>query len=93
MPARRHCGVSNETVGLFGEGSAAPKANRTAVIEFMVDDVDAAFDRPKDKVEVVHTPKLMPWGNRTVQFRDPEGTAVALFMPFTDAAKERFKSR
>jgi hypothetical protein len=35
----------------------------------------------------------MPWGNRSVQFRDPEGTIVALFMPFTEAARQRFGSR
>ena len=35
----------------------------------------------------------MPWGNRTAQFRDPEGTAVSLFAPVTDAAKARFASR
>jgi uncharacterized glyoxalase superfamily protein PhnB len=84
---------SAETVALFKEGSAEPSANRTAILEFMVDDVDAAFDRLKGKVEVVHEPKLLPWGNRSVQFRDPEGTLVALFMPFTDAAKKRFASR
>ena len=84
---------SAETVALFKEGSAEPSANRTAILEFMVDDVDAAYDRLKDKVEVVHEPKLLPWGNRSAQFRDPEGTLVALFMPFTDAAKKRFGSR
>lgn len=84
---------STATVALFREGSAEPAANRTAVVEFMVEDVDAEFDRLKDMVEMIHEPKLMPWGNRTMQFRDPEGTAVALFMPFSDAAKERFKSR
>jgi uncharacterized glyoxalase superfamily protein PhnB len=80
-------------VPLFKAGSAEPAANRTAVIEFMVDDVDADFARVKDKVEVVHEPKMMPWGNRSVQFRDPEGTIVALFMPVTDAARQRFESR
>lgn len=84
---------SVETVRLFKEGSAEAGANRSAIIEFMVDDVDADFERLKDKVEVVHEPKLMPWGNRSVQFRDPEGTLVALFMPFTDAAKARFGAR
>src|ERR1700742_376354 len=63
---------SAETVALFKEGSAEPSANRTATIEFMVDDVDAAYERLKDKVEVVHEPKLLPWGNRSAQFRDPE---------------------
>ena len=84
---------SMETVALFKEGSAEAGANRTAIIEFMVDDVDAEYARLKDRVEVVHEPKLMPWGNRSVQFRDPEGTLVALFMPFTDSAKQRFASR
>jgi uncharacterized glyoxalase superfamily protein PhnB len=84
---------SIETVPLFKEGSAEPAANRTAIIEFMVDDVDAEFARLKDKVEIIHEPKLMPWGNRAAQFRDPEGAAVSLFMPVTDAAKARFASR
>ena len=82
-----------ESVALFKEGSAEPAANRTAIIEFMVADVDAEFARLKDKVELVHAPKMMPWGNRTVQFRDPEGSAVALFAPVTEAAKKRFASR
>jgi uncharacterized glyoxalase superfamily protein PhnB len=81
------------SVALFKEGSAEPAANRTAIIEFIVADVDAEFARLKEKVELVHEPKMMPWGNRTVQFRDPEGTAVALFMPVTEAAKKRFASR
>ncbi len=84
---------SVETVALFKEGGAEAAANRTAIIEFMVDDVDAEFTRLKDKIEVVHEPKVMPWGNRTTQFRDPEGTAVSLFTPVTDAAKARFASR
>jgi uncharacterized glyoxalase superfamily protein PhnB len=81
-----------ETVLLFKEGSTEPSANRTAIIEFMVEDLHAEFARLKDRVEVIHKPKLMPWGNRTAQFRDPEGTAVALFTPVTEAAKSRFAS-
>ncbi|AYD00309.1 VOC family protein [Neorhizobium sp. NCHU2750] len=82
-----------ETVALFKPGSAEPAANRSAILEFMVSDVDAEFTRLKDHVEVVHEPKDMPWGNRTAQFADPEGTRVALFMPVTEAAKRRFGSR
>jgi predicted enzyme related to lactoylglutathione lyase len=52
---------SAETVALFKEGSAEPAANRTAIIEFQVDDVDAEFARLKDNVEVMHDPKMMPW--------------------------------
>jgi uncharacterized glyoxalase superfamily protein PhnB len=84
---------SAETVALFKEGSAEPAANRTAIIEFQVDDVEAEFSRLRDKVEVVHEPKMMPWGNRAAQFRDPEGTLVGLYTPATDAAKARFGSR
>ena len=84
---------SAETVALFSEGSAEPGANRTAILEFMVEDVNAVFDRLKGKAELVHEPKLLPWGNRSVQFRDPEGTVVSLFTPTTDAAIARFGSR
>jgi uncharacterized glyoxalase superfamily protein PhnB len=84
---------SVETVAVFKEGSAEPAANRTAIIEFQVDDVDTEFARMKDKVEVVQEPKLMPWGNRAAQFRDPEGTLVGIYTPATDAAKARFASR
>jgi predicted enzyme related to lactoylglutathione lyase len=82
-----------ETVALFKAESAEPAANRTAIIEFQVNDVEAEFSRLKDEVEVVHEPKLMPWGNRAAQFRDPEGTLVGLYTPVTDAAKQRFGAR
>lgn len=82
-----------ETVALFKEGSAEPASNRTAIVEFQVDDVDAEFARLKDDVEVVHEPKLMPWGNRAAQYRDPEGTLVGMYTPVTEAAKKRFGGR
>ena len=84
---------SAETVAAFAEGSAEPGANRTAILEFMVEDVDAVFERVKGKGEPVHEPKLLPWGNRTFQVRDPEGSPVSVFTPFTEAAKARFQSR
>jgi predicted enzyme related to lactoylglutathione lyase len=84
---------SAETVALFKAGSAEPAANRTAIIEFQVDDVEAEFARLKDEVEVVHAPKMMPWGNRAAQFRDPEGTLVGMYTPVSEAAKQRFGGR
>ena len=84
---------SAETVALWKEGSAEPGANRTAYIEFQVEDIDADYRRLKDKVQLVHELRIMPWGNKTFQFRDPEGTAVSLYMPATDEAKRRFGSR
>uniref|UniRef100_B0SX26 Glyoxalase/bleomycin resistance protein/dioxygenase n=1 Tax=Caulobacter sp. (strain K31) TaxID=366602 RepID=B0SX26_CAUSK len=83
--------ASEQTVSLFAEGSAEGGANRTAIIEFIVADVDVEFQRLKDEVDVVHAPKLMPWGNQSTQFRDPEGTLVNLFTPVSSAAKARFK--
>lgn len=82
-----------ETVQLFEDGSAEPGANRTAILEFEVDDVDAEFSRLRGVGELVHEPKLMPWGNRVFQIRDPEGSIVALYTPITDAAKARFAGR
>ena len=82
-----------ETVALWKPGSAEPGANRTAYIEFQVEDIDSEYERLKGKVQLVHELKMMPWGNKTFQFRDPEGTAVSLYMPATDAAKKRFASR
>lgn len=82
-----------DVVSAFKAGIAEPAANRTATLEFLVADVDAEFERLKDKVAVEFEPKTMPWGNRCVQFRDPEGTLVALFAPVTEAAKARFGGR
>lgn len=84
---------SVETVALFKEGSGEPAANRSAIIEFQVDDVEADYSRLKDTLEVVLPPKLMPWGNLAAQFRDPEGTVVGLYTPITEAAKARFGNR
>jgi len=80
-------------VALFKEGSAEPAANRTAIVEFQVDGAEAEFARLKDDLKVVHEPKMMPWGNRVTQFRDPEGTLVGSYTPVTDAAKRRFALR
>lgn len=81
------------TVALWKAGSAEPGSNRTACIEFEVEDVDAEYARLKDRVALVHELKMMPWGNKTFQFRDPEGTAVSLYMPQSQEAKARFRHR
>lgn len=81
---------SLETVELFRKDSLQAAANQSAVIEFQVEDVQADFERLKHDVEVVLEPKMMPWGNLTAQFRDPEGTLVGLYTPVTEEAKRRF---
>src|SRR5689334_16502092 len=42
---------STRTVPLFAPGSARPADNRTAIIEFLVDDVDALYEDLKSVVE------------------------------------------
>jgi predicted enzyme related to lactoylglutathione lyase len=82
---------SEKTVPLFGQGSAEPAANRTAILEFIVDDVDAEFARLRERLaDVVTEPTTMPWGNRALLFRDPDGNLVNLFTPVTDEARAKF---
>lgn len=84
---------SDRTVPLFGEGSAEPSANRSAIIEFLVDDVDVTRARLRGLgllTDVVTEPRDMPWGNRALLFRDPDGNLVNLFTPVTDAARAKF---
>jgi predicted enzyme related to lactoylglutathione lyase len=82
---------SDKTVPLFGAGSAEPAANRSAIVEFLVEDVDSEYERLRGGVgEVVTEPTTMPWGNRALLFRDPDGNLVNLFTPVTDAARAKF---
>lgn len=82
---------SDKTVPLFGVGSAEAGANRSAILEFIVDDVDFEYERLRQHVtEVVTTPTTMPWGNRALLFRDPDGNLVNLFTPVTEEARAKF---
>ncbi len=82
---------SEKTVPLFGQGSAEPAANRTAILEFIVDDVDAEYARLREQLaEVVTEPTTMRWGNRALLFRDPDGNLVNLFTPITAEARAKF---
>jgi hypothetical protein len=37
----------------------------------------------------VQQPTTMPWGNRSILFRDPDGNLVNLFTPVTEDAASR----
>ncbi|WP_431955853.1 VOC family protein [Nocardia lijiangensis] len=79
---------STRTVALFAAGSARPADNHTAIIEFLVPDVDADYRRLRDTVEdFVNEPTTMPWGNRSLLFRDPDGNLINLFTPVTAQAR------
>lgn len=83
--------AGTRTVALFGPGAAESGANRSVIIEYLVDDVDGAREKLRGVVEdVVTEPTTMPWGNRSFLFRDPDGNLVNLFTPVTAAAKQKF---
>lgn len=79
------------TVPLFGAGAAESGANRSVIIEYLVDDVDAAYEKLRGLVDeaVVTEPTTMPWGNRSFLFRDPDGNLVNLFTPVTPQARQK----
>ena len=82
---------STRTVALFGAGSARPADNHTAILEFLVDDVDAEYDRIRQApTEFVNKPTTMPWGNRSLLIRDPDRNLVNLFTPVTPEARAKF---
>jgi predicted enzyme related to lactoylglutathione lyase len=80
-----------QTTQLFGTDSARPADNHTIIIEFRVQDVDSEYARLKPLVsEWVQEPTTMPWGNRSILFRDPDGNLVNLFTPVTREAIKKF---
>ena len=82
---------SDKTVPLFGAGSAEAAANRSAILEFIVEDVDAEYERLCEQVgEVVTAPTTMPGGNRALLFRDPDGNLVNLSTPVSEEARAKF---
>jgi uncharacterized glyoxalase superfamily protein PhnB len=71
---------SEHLIRLFNEGAATAAANRSAILEFQVDDVEAVFSRMRDAgAEVVMPVTLMPWGNLSLLLRDPDGSLVNVF--------------
>jgi catechol 2,3-dioxygenase-like lactoylglutathione lyase family enzyme len=80
-----------QTTQLFGEDSARPADNHSVIIEFRVADVDSEYQRLKPLVsDWVQEPTTMPWGNRSVLFRDPDGNLVNYFTPVTEDAITKF---
>jgi predicted enzyme related to lactoylglutathione lyase len=83
--------ASTRTVPLFAPGAARPASNSTVIIEFLVDDVDSVHKNLAEFVEdFVNEPTTMPWGNRSLLFRDPDGNLVNFFTPVTEAAIKKF---
>ncbi|MFJ5227611.1 VOC family protein [Streptomyces sp. NPDC088400] len=82
---------STRTVPLFAPGSARPADNHSVILEFLVDDVDSMHRNLTGFVaDFVNEPTTMPWGNRSLLFRDPDGNLVNFFTPVTPAAVEKY---
>ena len=94
MPSATLAIGHSQTVRLFGAGSARAADNHSVIIEFRVDDVDTEHARLQKLVEDwIQEPTTMPWGNRSILFRDPDGNLVNLFTPVSEEAIQRFQGR
>jgi catechol 2,3-dioxygenase-like lactoylglutathione lyase family enzyme len=72
----------------FNAGAAVAAANRSAMIEFQVADVDAVQAR-LGAVDTAMPPTDMPWGNRSMLLRDPDGNVINVFSRPAAAAGAR----
>ena len=82
---------SIRTLAFFGEGVAQPAANKSVIIEFHVENVDEDYERIKElTTEIVQKPTTMPWGNRSLLFRDSDGNLINFFTPISPEAIKKF---
>ncbi|WP_244115686.1 VOC family protein [Burkholderia gladioli] len=71
---------AEQLIERFNAGAAVAASNRSAILEFEVDDVDAVFARMRAaQAELVMPATVMPWGNRSLLLRDPDGNLVNVF--------------
>jgi predicted enzyme related to lactoylglutathione lyase len=79
-----------ETMALFGVTAGAPGADTGTILDFKVADVDREAARlAAAGIAFVQQPTTMPWGNRSLLLRDPDGRLVNLFTPVTAEAIAR----
>jgi catechol 2,3-dioxygenase-like lactoylglutathione lyase family enzyme len=92
-PAATLAVAGSSTMALFGPGVAHAADNHSVIIEFLVADVDVDYDRLRAldglDLTIVQAPTTMPWGNRSLLFRDPDGNLVNFFTPQTPEAIQR----
>lgn len=86
--------ASTRTIKPFAIGGVQPANNRSVIIEFLVKDVDKEFERLKPLVsEFAMKPTTMPWGNRSMLLRDPDGNLINLFTPMSPEAIKKFAKK
>ncbi|MBS0032319.1 VOC family protein [Chitinophaga sp. 22321] len=87
---------STKTLQFFGGDEVAKAAqNHTAIIEFIVKDVDDTYQRIAETIRpyLVQKPTAMPWGNKSLLFRDPDGNLVNFFTPVDSGAIRKFEGK
>jgi len=73
---------SERLVKQFNAGAAIAASNRSAIVELQLDtldEVDATYTRLGSTVDTAMPPSTMPWGNRSMLLRDPDGNLVNIF--------------
>lgn len=86
-----------ERVAFITDNPPRAAANRTAIVEFVVEDVESLLTLMKtelgDDLDIVQAPTMMPWGNMSVLIRDPEGSLINLYTPVTPQALQLQQNR
>ncbi len=83
--------ASTATVPLLGDHVAEARANRSIALDFLVDDVDATYARLRStEIALVAEPADMPWGNRSLLVRDPDGSLINFFAPAREDSRAGF---
>jgi catechol 2,3-dioxygenase-like lactoylglutathione lyase family enzyme len=73
---------SQRVIRQYNADAADPQANRSAILEFQVEDVEAERSRLEATVVIwVQEPTDQPWGNRSMLFRDPDDNLINFFTP------------
>jgi uncharacterized glyoxalase superfamily protein PhnB len=70
---------SREIIERVNGGAIVPNTNRSLMLELEVEDADALLERAMRLAEIVQQPTTMPWGNRSMLLRDPDGAIVNVF--------------
>jgi predicted enzyme related to lactoylglutathione lyase len=86
---------STNTLAFFGATDIMqPAANSSAIIEFRVEDVDSKYQEIADYIKdsLVQPPTTMPWRNRSLLFKDPDGNLVNFFTPVSADAQQRARA-
>ena len=82
---------SQRVMDSHGAGATTPASNRSTILDFQVEDVDAEQARLRGIIaELVMEPTNQPWGNRSMLFRDPDGNLINFFAPIHRATNQTF---